>query len=793
MDKTRIKAAREKLWQDKEYQFVYWEDYSFINFRNIWYYKTRKFKDFVSYNDIIIMADTETSKSFLEDYNMQYIDYEYIDISTRIKKTKLKYKKSYTEVANFFQLKAAGFQFASSNTFGVDVLYEDLKRDYPYLFPDEAYSDIDAVYFLYEYLYEHRPKDEIKVNTNYVVAWTISMRAFNKNICTLWGRKPSDFVKCLEKIQHYLPGDYTNIYFHNLTYDYTFLRKFLFKSFGYPIKQLNTKPRYPIMIEFQNGIILKDSLILAQRGLDKWAKDLNVTHKKAVGKWDYDKIRTQEEDYSADELEYIEHDTLAGVECLQATLDTLKKTISSMPYTATGIPRENVRIRGKEAGYKDNFLRMVLDYPQYIKMTYVYHGGYTHGNRHYLGYTFRDKVYCYDFASSYPFCMLAYKFPIEKFCKIDACTIEHILKNAENRAYIFKLVLVRPRLKNDDIPMPALQYSKCVKIINNIDDNGRVLCADYAEIYLNEIDLEIIAEQYDYDEAFCVEVETALKGYLPRWFTDYVYECFHDKTTLKGGDPVLYNIAKAKLNSLYGLCVTRSIKDNWQEDFDTYEYNIVPEGTPEEEYDKYVNNRNNILPYQWGVWVTSYAFRNLFRLGECFGTWLYSDTDSCYGLNPDFKKIDKYNKHCIKLIKDNGYKGVKFNDRIYHLGVAEHEPDEDLYEEFKYVGAKRYCGRRASDHKLKITIAGVPKKTGVKCLHDDIEEFKCGKVFDGYTTGKKTHLYLVEDEIKYKNGIEYADSIDLIPCDYNLSQVDIFDWQYIFNMEGVEYNVEEVE
>ena len=50
-------------------------------------------------------------------------------------------------------------------------------------------------------------------------------------------------------------------------------------------------------------------------------------------------------------------------------------------------------------------------------------------------------------------------------------------------------------------------------------------------------------------------IEYAEKDYLPRWYTDYVFECFKDKTMLKGGDPVAYALAKAKVNSLYGMMV----------------------------------------------------------------------------------------------------------------------------------------------------------------------------------------------------------------------------------------------
>ena len=98
--------------------------------------------------------------------------------------------------------------------------------------------------------------------------------------------------------------------------------------------------------------------------------------------------------------------------------------------------------------------------------------------------------------------------------------------------------------------MPALQLSKCVKTINAVSDNGRILCAEYVEIYMNEVDLGVIMQHYDYDNSLCIEVYITGKDYLPKWYTDYVYECFREKTMLKGGDPTSYSIAKGKLNSL---------------------------------------------------------------------------------------------------------------------------------------------------------------------------------------------------------------------------------------------------
>ena len=573
-----------------------------------------------------------------------------------------------------------------------------------------------------------------EVCENYVVAWTISVRSMDMNIVTLYGTRPTELIWTLNKMIMNVKADHLIIYVHNLAYDWVFLRKFLMASYGTPEAQLNTKPHYPLFIKFANGLMLRDSLILAQRSLDKWAKDLDVPHKKACGFWDYDAVRIQGERFSPDEKTYIEHDTLAGVECIDKTMKVLGKHIYSMPYTATGIPREAVQKLAKAAGWRDRFLAMVSDYETQKILEQVFHGGYTHNNRHYCERVVYETVEAYDEASAYPYAMLAYKFPMERFTPFQNCTPEFILHNAEEFAYIFKLLLIKPRLKSNEIPMPALQKSKATKTINVVEDNGRILCAEYVEIYLNEIDLEVIMQQYDYDRALCVEVQFASKAYLPRWFTDYVYQCFVDKTMLKGGDPVLYSIAKAKLNSLYGMCVQRPIKTMIEEDYQSGEFSVAEDQDERELYEKYVKNRRSVLPYQWGVWVTSLAFRNLFRIGACAGTWIYSDTDSCYGMDWNKEALAAYNESCKQRLIDRGYGAVHHNGREYWLGICELD---GTYQEFVSVGAKRYACRDLNGT-LKITVAGVPK-SGVVCLKDDIRNFHAGFIFDGKTTKKQGH------------------------------------------------------
>ena len=201
-------------------------------------------------------------------------------------------------------------------------------------------------------------------------------------------------------------------------------------------------------------------------------------------------------------------------------------------------------------------------------------------------------------------------------------------------------------------------------------------------------------------------------------------------------------------------------------------------------YEKYINRTRHVLPYQWGVTVTSIAFYNLHQLVKCCSHPLYCDTDSCYGVGWHLEAVSSYNKACTEQLIANNYLPVEVNGKTFGIGVAEHEGDKDTYSEFKYMGAKRYCGRCIKYNAIHITVAGVPKISGADCLEDDINNFHSGFIFSGTRTGKKTHLYFNKEEIYIdKDGNETGDSISLIPCDYELDSVNVVNWEDLFNEE----------
>lgn len=689
-----------RAWDSVPYKLTYYKDFDYKLFQNIdLKYKHSKTKH--SYNDLIIMADTETSKSI----------------------------------------------------------------NYP------------------------------ECEDNYIVAWSIAFRAFDRNLVTLYGHKATEFCEMLCNLRSNLPGKDIYIYFHNLSYDWPFLRLFLIKEFGKPVRQLNTKSLFPLFIIFDNGIMFKDSLSLAQCKLEKWASDLDVEHKKAVGKWDYDKTRNQNNyTFSDDELDYIECDVLAGVECLNAMTKVLKKNISTIPYTSTGIVRGEARTAGGYNAHLDYVKMTPKDYNLQLMQEEGFHGGYTHNNRYYSGVTMPAE--CQDIASSYPFMVMTMKGPVEGWTPIEhPVDIDYILKDNPNYAFLFRVKVFDINLKDLKWPMPMLALAKCRQSINAICDNGRILKADYAEWVTNEEDFSLFLEQYKYSEMIITDVYTARKDYLPKWFTDFIYQRFISKTQLKGVDAVRYMIEKGMLNAgAYGMCAQKPVKPEIIENYETGEFYPDPEQDFEADYDKHVKAISSFLPYVWSLYCTSGAMRRLFDLGKCVdyengGIWLYSDTDSVYATKFNEERLKAYNEDAIRKIKERGYDPVFFNGKYYNLGVAEFD---GKYSEFRAWHSKCYAKRDAESGQLKITVAGVPKK-GAATLKDDINNFVPGLIFDGITSGKLQHKHLLVDDIYIDaNGNEVGDSIDLTPCDYLVKSVNDVDFDFLESEEvGIIYYDEE--
>ena len=409
---------------------------------------------------------------------------------------------------------------------------------------------------------------------NYVVAWSVCVLNYVADVQRVYyGHRPDTIIEFLTKLQNDIDAG-INIYFHNLNYDYTFLRQFAFDAWGMPDNQLAVKPHKPLIIRWRGAnITFKDSLILSQRSLERWAADLNVEHKKAVGKWDYDKIRSQHEEFTDEELLYIANDVLAQSECINTMrLNLSINAVTDMPLTSTSIIRNEARRRSRgnvRAGrikWYSKYREIVPPINVYLMLERAYHGGYTHANRFCIGDVY-ENVTGYDFASSYPFVMMAEKFPMDKFEPFTEADPYKILKLKDDFAFVFDLLIYDFELK-PGIEMPYLQRSKITKWSDDyVLDNGRVISGTVAQITYTEIDLELFVKTYDFKMIAVKNCYMSAKAYLPEWLRSYIYELFENKSRLKGADPVLYSLAKSQLNGVYGMCVERQIRTEYVENY----------------------------------------------------------------------------------------------------------------------------------------------------------------------------------------------------------------------------------
>lgn len=380
--------------------------------------------------------------------------------------------------------------------------------------------------------------------------------------------------------------------------------------------------------------------------------------------------------------------------------------------------------------------KQLPNYHTYRLLREAFRGGNTHASRFYAGHRIDLPVICRDFSSSYPNVMLNMRFPITPFREItlESTEVDHIINLiGKGKAVICRIAMYDVELSNPFWPVPYLSRDKCRNILNPVYDNGRIISADYLETTVTDIDLLILLDEYGSEKTKIevMEAEFASYGYIPEEIKSVIRGYFIDKTRLKGvvsqeglEDPLIYyNQAKSLLNSIYGLTAQSPVKledcyiggdyvtgihyhdEQGEKQFMTWDdaelqaldiYRIA--------HDE--NIEKSTMPYQWGVWVTSWARYNLEQAIKLCGTqFIYCDTDSVYY----WGKVDftEFNKAAMKLsMKSRAYADDSKGKRHY-MGVMELDKEVDAY---KTMGAKKYAYMQ--EGQLHITIAGVSKSKG---------------------------------------------------------------------------------
>ena len=238
---------------------------------------------------------------------------------------------------------------------------------------------------------------------------------------------------------------------------------------------------------------------------------------------------------------------------------------------------------------------------------------------------------------------------------------------------------------------------------------------------------------------------------------------------------------------MYGMMVTKNITDTIEFEEDRWKKELLNE---KNFYTKIASEKKKLSKtfgaFQFGVWVTAYARRNLWKgiLALDYNV-AYCDTDSIKYIDCDTDFFERYNKEIEMLenaradmldIPKDKFCPKDKNGVPHRLGIFD---DDGQYRKFKTLGAKKYC-YVDNDNKLHMTVSGV-RKSAVSQLHD-IDDFKDGTVFDVEHAQKLLMSYIDDmTPIVWNKGqydefySKYQHGICAQPTTYSLSITDDYD------------------
>lgn len=549
---------------------------------------------------------------------------------------------------------------------------------------------------------------------------------FSINDNVFFGRTLEDFKDFLQELEYYEPHKKI-VYIHNFSFEFQFLINVL--QFDYVFARQARKPLFAEWSTYQ----FRCSYFLTNMSLATWAEQRKLRVKKLVGNLDYTVLRTPKTVLTDKELAYCFNDILVMYFGLLQYKEKYGHIID-IPFTQTGEVRKEVIDRMNvisEYKYRKRCIKLIPEsIEDYSLLCDCFMGGYTHSNAVHTDIVL-DNVCSKDISSSYPTVMCLEKYPMTYFEETVPCDDYF---NNDNYSYIITFDVEHLRSKRWNT---WLSFSKCAKIKGYSLDNGRVLKADYVQLSLTNVDCEMFQLCYDFDNLNIIGFRVSSNDYLSPTFVKYILELYGNKTTLKGikeKEP-LYMKSKQYINSMYGMMVTKNITDTIEFEKDRWKKELLDE---KNFYTKIASEKKKLSKtfgaFQFGVWVTAYARRNLWQgiLALDYNV-AYCDTDSIKFIDCDSNFFNEYNKRIEERENERadmlGIPRDKFapldkNGIPHRLGIFE---DDGQYKKFKTLGAKKYC-YVDNDNKLHMTVSGV-RKSAVSQLHN-IEEFKDGTVFD---------------------------------------------------------------
>lgn len=571
-------------------------------------------------------------------------------------------------------------------------------------------------------------------------------------IVTIYGRTVLELRDFFKHLSEYNDGNVV-IYVHNLAYEFQFLTGLFEFS-----QVLANGVRKPIKAVCGN-LEFRCSYMLSNLSLANYCKQMGVRDKLSGEEFNYKKLRTPSTPLSDRELEYCFVDVESLAQCIQKHLDMENDTLITIPTTSTGYVRREVKT--KLYWMKEKIKECTPPTEVYEALRNAYRGGNCHANRFYSGKIVKN-THSRDMKSAYPTAICTRPFPMGEWLETNISKYDEVADLIKGNQFALIMEITLEDVSTDS-PCPYLSVDKMESIVESdeySEDNGRILKARMIRTWVTDIDFCIINNTYSFSHCKVHKCYRSKYGMLLKPFRAVVQEYFDKKTSLKGiaSRETFYALAKAKLNSIYGMTVqvmdkdeiVYSPEDGWSTQHVKSYQDLLDEG-------------KFMLPYSWGVWTSAWCRYMLYEGIEIVGDdFIYCDTDSVkYIGDHDFTKL---NEERVKLAKKH-LQSTDIKGNIHYGGVYE---EDGAYDKFVTLGAKRYA---YTDSKgLHITVAGVNKKLGAKEI-GHIENFKDGFVF--YHSGKTTSKYIDHPEhdkvVVDGEEIEILPYVSILESTYNMS------------------------
>lgn len=611
---------------------------------------------------------------------------------------------------------------------------------------------------------------------------------FSINDQVYYGRTWEEFKLFLNRLE---ANDDTRkiVFVHNLSFEFQSLWSVLrIKSV------MSRKSRKLLSCQLEDyNIELRCTLMLSNLKLEKLPDVYQLPVKKKVGDLDYSLLRTPATPLTDRELSYCEFDCLVTYWYVKTELETYER-VDRLPVTSTGKVRKQLQ-------------RLVLNNPSYVRkvsnqinvnpkvfnmLVDAFAGGYTHAN-----YIYADEVLnnvdSYDETSAYPYVLVTCRFPSSEFKR---CFIQTVDQMSPNFAYLLTVRIKRLKCKYLN---HFISSSKCTDIKGKPNyDNGRIITAKELTITCTDIDLRFILDTYECESYEILESYCSIYNYLPIEYVNFILDKYVLKTKLKNveGKELEYAREKGAFNSLYGMTVTNTIRADVEFlNFDEWVERPLSNQAIMEKLSK--DKKRGFLNFAWGVWCTAYARDNLLRRVLDLDQYVvYCDTDSCKVVQGYDKSIfDKYNQSVedkirkvseLRSIPYERFAPADIKGNAHLLGVFECETGKGrsvTYDEFITQGAKKYAYK--IDGEIHVTVSGVPKSGGAKCLKS-LDEFRDDLVFDFEHTNKLTLAYNdnqipvdITDYLGNTYTVKDKSGICMLPTTYKLGKA--YDYADLIN------------